>query len=134
MIDKNSRFENLDVWQRSIVLCKGIYKITNNFPSEEKFGLTAQIRRAAVSIPSNVAEGSSRDSDKDFSRFLNIAIGSAAELKTQIILAHELEFMTQAQKNELINQLHIISKMLYALKRSLKVQPTANDQRLKAAT
>ena len=75
--------EKLDVWKRSIDLVVSVYRLTENFPSEEKFGLTSQIRRASVSIPANIAEGAARESDKEFVRFLSIAQGSTSEVETE---------------------------------------------------
>ena len=79
--------KNLDVWKKSIALVKDVYNITKGFPDDEKFGIVNQIRRAAVSIPSNIAEGCGRCSDKELLRFLDIANGSLAELETQLIIA-----------------------------------------------
>ena len=84
--------KDLDVWKFSIRFVKDIYQLTSKFPSEEKFGLTAQIRRSAVSIPSNISEGSARNSNKDYVRFLYIALGSLSEIETQLIIAKELSF------------------------------------------
>ena len=84
--------KDLDVWKLSIQLVKDIYQLTSKFPSEEKFGLVAQIRRAAVSIPSNIYEGAARNSDKDYIRFLYISLGSLSEIETQLIIAEELGF------------------------------------------
>jgi len=78
------KYRNLVIWQRSVELATSVYKITSMFPSEEKYGLISQMRRCAVSIPSNIAEGAGRSSDKDYSRFLEMAYGSAYELETQI--------------------------------------------------
>lgn len=83
-------FKQLVVWQKSIALVKHIYQITNQFPREELYGLVSQMRRAAVAIPSNIAEGKKRKTKKDFVQFLRIADGSAAELETQIIISKEL--------------------------------------------
>ncbi|PLX22308.1 MAG: diversity-generating retroelement protein bAvd family protein [Marinilabiliales bacterium] len=83
-------FKKLNVWQKGIDLVTSIYKISKNFPSEEKYGLSSQITRAAVSIPSNIAEGSSRFSEKDYFRFLEIALGSAFELETQLMIVEKL--------------------------------------------
>lgn len=80
-------YKKFIVWQRSMELCKVIYKSTIDFPSDEKFGLTAQIRRASISIPSNIAEGAGRPSDKEFARFLDMSVGSLFELETESILA-----------------------------------------------
>lgn len=86
-------YKDLDAWKESINLVKMIYTLTKNFPSDEKFGLVSQIKRAVISIPSNIAEGVSRYSDKDSSRFIDIALGSAAEVETQLIIAKELNFI-----------------------------------------
>ena len=83
-------FKELIVWQKSILLTKQIYKITQNFPRDELYGLTSQMRRCAVSIPSNIAEGKKRKTKKDFLQFLRIADGSAAELETQLIIAKDI--------------------------------------------
>ena len=79
-------YQDLEVWKKSIELVKSIYILTHNFPEDEKYGLTSQIRRAVVSIPSNIAEGSARTTTKDFSHFLAISLGSVAELETQLII------------------------------------------------
>ena len=84
--------KDLDVWKLSIQLVKDIYQLSSKFPSEEKFGLVAQIRRAVVSIPSNISEGAARNSDKDYIRFLYISLGSLSEIETQLIIAEELGF------------------------------------------
>ena len=84
---------DLDVWKNGIELVKRIYVLTSNFPKEEIYTLTSQIRRSAISIPSNIAEGAARNSKKEFLQFLYIALGSAAELETQLILAKELSYM-----------------------------------------
>lgn len=76
------RFKDLEIWKKSRLFCSEIYNVTAHFPSEEKFGITNQLRRASVSIPSNIAEGAARNSSKDFARFLEIAIGSAYEIET----------------------------------------------------
>ena len=89
-----------------------VYQITGAFPNEERFGLTSQIRRCAVSIPSNIAEGSSRDSSKDFSRFLRISIGSSFELETQLLLSKDLGFISESDFDAVIEVLNEIQKML----------------------
>ena len=88
---------NLEVWKRSLNYVTKIYKITANFPADEKFGLVSQMRRAAVSIPSNIAEGAARNSKKEFINFLHIAQGSTAEFETQILISRNLNFVTQSQ-------------------------------------
>lgn len=87
-------FKNLKVWQQEIKVVIDIYKVSTNFPHEELYGLTSQMRRSAISISSNIAEGSGRNSDKDFYRFLDISLGSSFELETQIIISHELGFLS----------------------------------------
>ena len=115
------QFKELEIWKRSRQFCSEIYKITANFPSEEKFGLTNQLRRASVSIPSNIAEGSSRNSNKDFSRFLEIAIGLAYEIETQILIASDLGFITSEESIKLANQLAEIVKMISRFRSTLKI-------------
>lgn len=110
--------ENLEVWQKSMDLAVEIYAVTKNFPKEEAYSLTSQIRRCAVSIPSNVAEGAARNSKKEFIRFLYVALGSAAELATQITLSQRIGYLTTT--GEILNKLESIQKMLNALISSLK--------------
>ncbi len=105
------RFKDLEIWKKSRFFCSKIYTVTSSFPNEEKFGLTNQLRRASVSIPSNIAEGSSRQSNKDFARFLEIAIGSAYEIETQILISSDLGFITPQDLIELTNMLEEIIKM-----------------------
>lgn len=89
------RLKDLEIWKQSRILCTDIYSVTSDFPDAEKFGLTNQLRRASVSIPSNIAEGASRSSGKDFSRFLEIAIGSAYEVETQLLISSDLGFIDE---------------------------------------
>ncbi|MCV9926142.1 four helix bundle protein [Flavobacterium sp. LS1R49] len=105
------QFKELGIWKKSRLLCSKIYNVTATFPSEEKFGITNQLRRASVSIPSNIAEGSSRNSNKDFARFLEIAIGSAYEVETQLLISSDLGFITEENTIELTNLLEEIIKM-----------------------
>ena len=109
--------KDLEVYKLSLNLVKDIYKLTKGFPASENFGLTSQLRRAAVSLPSNIAEGSSRGSTKDLIRFLNIASGSLAEIETQLVIAERIGYITfdDALQNNLIT----IRKMLYRLKQAL---------------
>ena len=88
-------FKDLLAWQKSLTLAKKVYQVTGNFPTEERFGLVNQMRRCAVSIPSNIAEGYGRGSDKELLRFLYVALGSSNELETQLILSLELSFMKE---------------------------------------
>ena len=109
----------LDVWKRSLELVTKIYKVTALFPDEEKFGLVSQMRRAAVSIPSNIAEGAGRSSGKQFGYFLDIAQGSISELETQILISQNLKFLSSSQVKSLLHELGEISRMVFGLKRSL---------------
>lgn len=113
-------FENLEVWQKSLTLSKVIYEVTKQFPEEEKFGITNQMRRSVISIISNIAEGSMRGSDKDFARFISIAMGSASELKAQAILPRELGFVKENIANDIIEETNSVARMLYGLKKRLK--------------
>ena len=117
---KTSSYKDLIVWQKSILLVKQIYKLTSVFPSEEKFGLISQLRRAAVSIPSNVAEGQARRTTNDFIHFVSNAGGSVAEVETQLIIAVELSFCSQAQADTCLALVIEIRKMLNALRRTLQ--------------
>jgi four helix bundle protein len=112
-------YKELIVWQKSFELVKKIYKITDNFPKSEVYGLTSQIRRASISIPSNIAEGFVRNHKKEYSQFISIAFGSGAELETQILLSKELKFITDKEFYELDSLLLEIMKMLNSLKSKL---------------
>jgi four helix bundle protein len=111
-VEKSRSYRDLEVWKRSIALVKDIYEATAQFPPAENFGLVQQIRRAAVSIPSNIAEGQFRNYTKEFKQFLSIALGSAAELETQLIIAHRVNYLPIAEFNALLGDLEIIMKML----------------------
>lgn len=100
-------------------LVKLIYLYTNNFPKSETYGLLSQIRRAAISIPSNIAEGSSRNSDKELCRFLDISIGSCFELETQLILSKELNYLDKDRFNELESKISELQKMLFGFKQKI---------------
>lgn len=115
------RFKELEIWKRSRLFCSKIYKATSQFPEYEKFGLTNQLRRASVSIASNIAEGTSRKSNKDFGRFLELAIGSAYEIETQLLISNDLNFLSEVELNNLISELSEIVKMISKFKSSLKV-------------
>lgn len=110
-------FRDLKVWQLSIDIVVDIYNITSKFPNEEKFGLISQIRRCAVSIPSNVAEGSGRGSNKDFARFLGIALASSYELETQLIISSKLEIISMNSLNFISEKLQEIQKIIFSLQR-----------------
>ena len=109
--------KDLEAWKLSMDLVIKIYKITKSFPENEKFALTSQICRAAVSIPSNIAEGCGRGSDKDTLRFLDIALGSSAELETQLLIAQALEY---AYVQNILIDLDKINALIYGLKKYLK--------------
>jgi four helix bundle protein len=117
-------FEDLIVWRKGIDLVKNIYALTRGFPSDERFGLTSQMRRAAVSIPSNLAEGHARHTTKEFVMFVSNAEGSTAELQTQVLIAIELGYCTANETSVIAGQLHEIRKMLNALRRELNARIT----------
>ncbi|MEN9552313.1 MAG: hypothetical protein RI935_690 [Candidatus Parcubacteria bacterium] len=104
-------FKDLDVWKNSVSFATQIYSVTKDFPKEEVYGLTSQLRRAAVSIPSNIAEGSKKNK-KDFCNFIKIAQGSGAEVETQLIIARNLGYIKEKDFTELIDALQSIMKML----------------------
>ena len=112
-------YKDLLVWQKGIELAKIVYRVTRNYPSEEKFGLVAQMRRAAVSIPSNLAEGQARHTTGEFVQFISHAEGSVAELDTQLILSIELMFCTEANIEEAFRLINELRKMLNVLRRKL---------------
>ncbi len=105
--------KDLEVWKKSMDLVSNIYKITESFPNKELYGLTNQIRRAAVSIPSNIAEGAARNSKKEFIQFLYIALGSLSELETQIIIADRLEYLNNL--DILLDDLKFVQKLINGL-------------------
>ena len=116
--------KDLDVWKISIEMVTEIYKLTRNFPKEEIYGLTNQMRRAAVSVPSNIAEGAGRNSSKEFVQFLNFSTGSLSELETQLIIAYNLEYINNEQKQSMDILFTNIFKMLSGLIQSIKKRNT----------
>jgi four helix bundle protein len=114
------KFKELEIWKRSRLFCSEVYQLTSNFPESEKFGLTNQLRRASISIPSNIAEGSSRHSNKDFTRFLQITLGSAYEIETQLLIANDLKFISEKELQNTISELQEIIKMISKFKSTLK--------------
>lgn len=110
--------KNLDVWTKGIEFVSRIYKVTEKFPKTEIYGLTSQIRRAAVSIPSNVAEGAARSSDKEFIQFLYIALGSLSETETQIVIASKLNYIINDK--DMLDDVLTLRKMLMGLIKYLK--------------
>ena len=113
-------FKELKVWQLSRSLVKEIYEITVNFPATEKYGLISQLRRCVVSIPSNIAEGAGRKTDKDFTQFLSISLGSAYELETLIILCFDVNLITEEQHQGLSTKISEIQKMTNGLIKTLR--------------
>ena len=114
------RFEKLDIWQRSRKFSVEIYKLTSDFPKSELFGLVSQLRRAALSIPLNIAEGSDKKFDKDFIRFLRISIGSTEEVVTGLYIALDLGFMNEEKFKQLYDETNLIVAKLNALIKTLK--------------
>src|SRR5581483_4083666 len=113
-------FRQLKVWEKAHQLALGIYKATNKFPKEELYGLTSQIRRASMSIPTNIAEGCGRNTDAEFARFLQIAMGSASETEYQLILANDLECLTKDQHEKLHGEVEEVKRMLASLLKTLR--------------
>jgi four helix bundle protein len=113
-------FERLEVWKKSRFLSKNIYKLTANFPDSEKFGLVNQLRRAIISVCSNIAEGSSRKSKKDQAHFYNMAFSSLMESLNQLIISNDLEYLDSQQLADVRTEIHIISLMLNKLCNSLE--------------
>jgi len=114
-------FKELKVWQAGIEICKSIFELTRQFPVEEKFGLISQMTRSAVSIPSNIAEGCGRKSNKEFHQFLNIALGSSFELETQLIIAKEFNYITTEKADIICAMIIEIQKMIGGLQKSLNI-------------
>ena len=112
-------FKELIVWQKARKIVKDIYLLTRKYPKEELFGLTQQIRRAAVSIPSNIAEGSGRGTDADFARFLDYANGSACEVETQLYLSLDLEYISQTEFDDVNNKLQDVEKLIFNFKKKI---------------
>jgi four helix bundle protein len=115
-------YKDLFVWQKSVTLAKKIYELTGTFPDTEKYGLASQMRRAAVSIPSNIAEGQARHTRKEFVQFISHAEGSVAELETQLILGVELGFCVPAATKEITGLTTELSKMLDSLRQRLEAK------------
>ena len=117
------RYKDLEIWKLSVKFCVPIYRVTAKFPSEEKFNLVSQLRRASVSVPSNIAEGSAKSSDKHFLVFLETALGSCFEMETQLLVSNNLEFIDDNTLQDLSKQLEtniqMISKFMSYLKSKL---------------
>lgn len=119
-------YKNLDIWKLSIEICRITYQIVSKYPKDEKFGLISQIKRSVVSISSNIAEGSSRNSDKEFIRYLDIALGSLFELETQIIISKEVNLLSNEDFIILVEKLNIIQKKIYTFKKKLSTSMIDN--------
>jgi four helix bundle protein len=115
----SSRYQDLVVWQKAMCLAKTVYEITKRFPDDEHFGLTSQLRRAAVSIPSNIAEGQGRLTKGEFKQFLGTARGSVFEVETQLLLASDLNYIDQAAAQSTLEMSGEVSRMLNGLIKSL---------------
>jgi four helix bundle protein len=119
MENKTRNYRDLVVWQKGIELAKVIYPLSSRFPSDERFGLTSQIRRASVSVPSNIAEGQARHTTGEFVQFISHAEGSVAEIDTQLVIAVELDFVTKKQATPAFDLIGHERRMLNALRRRL---------------
>lgn len=115
-----NRYQDLQVWRKSMDLVEEVYALVKNFPEDEKFGMINQIRRCAVSIPSNIAEGSGRNSKKEFAHFLSIATGSLFELNTQIQISEKVGYIKNEKQEEIAANIDEIHRMLFGLIASLK--------------
>ncbi|MDC1505220.1 four helix bundle protein [Winogradskyella sp.] len=113
------RFEDLKIWKKAMDITENCYRATDNFPKEEKYGLTSQLRRSAVSIPSNISEGAGRNTNGAFRQFLGIANGSSFELLTQLYLSKRLNLITEEKVRPIINEVFEVTKMNYSLQRTL---------------
>lgn len=114
------RYRDLKVWQRGQALALEVYRRTEGFPQKERFGLTAQLRRAAVSVPTNVAEGSRRQGPQDYARFLNYAEGSIAEMGSLLLLSRDLGYLDATMAEKLLTEADEIGRMLYALRNKVE--------------
>jgi four helix bundle protein len=112
-------FHELKVWQKAHLVALEVYRQTRTFPADERFGLTAHLRKSATSIPSNIAEGCGRDGEKELARFMSIAAGSASELEYQLLLAHDLEYLSRDASATLNEQIAEVKRMLFRFMQSL---------------
>jgi four helix bundle protein len=117
--------KDLDAWKEAMALAKGIYELTKDFPKEETYGLVSQIRRAAVSIPSNLAEGAARNSDKEFVQYLCVSLGSLAELETQLLLSRDFGYPQSEDINERVER---VRKLLLGLIKYLRGKTVRNRE------
>ncbi|MDO9000540.1 four helix bundle protein [Sediminibacterium sp.] len=117
---KTSTYKDLIVWQKAIILVTNIYKLTNSFPSEERFGLASQLNRAAVSIPSNIAEGWGRELPKNYLQFLRVSRGSLMEVETMILISKNLNFISEKEYLEINTNIEEVGKILQGLIKSVQ--------------
>jgi len=117
-----NNFRELTVWKRGVKLASRIYLLTSEFPKSEIYGLTAQTRRSAVSISSNIAEGAGRGSEKEFAKFLRISFGSACELEIQLIIANDLDYLNSNDFRSTLKELDEIQKMIYTLEKKKRAE------------
>ena len=114
--------EKLDVWKKAVEMVTLVYELTKQFPSDERFGLTSQIRRAAVSIPANIAEGAARQTDKEFHQFLSIAQGSSSELETELLIARNLGYLKTEDYTRLYDEINTIARMIVGLSKTVRTR------------
>lgn len=116
-------FKNLKIWQRAVDLAVSVYELTKSFPAEEKFGITSQMRRSGVSIPSNIAEGTARNSSNAFSNCLDIGLGESFELETQAIIANRVGILSDNQFSQFSNKVSEVQKMIIGFKTTVEANP-----------
>lgn len=124
-------FKELKIWQKALSLSVDVYKVTALFPKEDRFGLISQIKRSAVSIPSNIAEGAGRNSVKEFLYFLSVANGSSYELQTQLLISNKLNFLKDDLLENILIELDEIQKMNYNFQKTLKKNSTISHDKSK---
>ncbi len=112
---KIQSFKDLKIWQKAIEIVKDIYKLTDKFSNKELYGLTSQMRRAAISLPSNIAEGFKRYYNKEYAQFLHITLGSSAELETQLLISQELRYISREEVQDICEKLDYLSRMVTVL-------------------
>lgn len=122
-------FRKLDIWFDSVELADTVYRLTDAFPRSEVYGLASQMQRAAVSVPSNIAEGAGKDSDADFARFLAIALGSLYELETHVEIAHRRAYLTIENYYSVLTHIESLQKRVYNFRQHLVIPPSATPDR-----
>ena len=127
-------YKNLHIWQDGIKLARRIYEVTGDFPANEKFGIISQMTRAAVSIPSNIAEGAGRNSNKDFANFLGIAIGSIFELHTQIVICQQIGLIDETTTKQIEEQINTLQQQIIAYKQRIENTPNPTMSESNAPT